>query len=393
MFAIIFAIGEKANKKNYHKKLIFVMYTIILLEYGYFSIPMMYVSFTLLIVLTLAGINLAYSNENNYLENELNMCEYLVYHMFKFFYLIKFYIFIVCVLVLFVISQLDFLLNINIYHTVVILFFLIYHLVSNSSDEFNIVAFYTSRDSITVSKKEKIELFEKLLTGEENKWDSIIYMMFSEDRYFFERKGFNRSLIDMIRNKYENGKFDRESDDFKKDRNFTRILKRILYIISHPVKSIRKVGLSIFNLLKILSRGYSTLPSQFIRIKSMVPNSYKYTIRRKLFVEWIYTKYFLKAWQKYIIRTNFFYDVPAENKKNSSIEYLKVLLLLSYYMEILKSPPNIDTLIERFQSRVSQSYYKKQYEYLKTTQEYQHYKDQNKKIIRQYLKLYINRVR
>lgn len=92
------------------------------------------------------------------------------------------------------------------------------------------------------------------------------FMIYCEDKNIFERKETHFFLID-IKMKLKKGNM------FKgkiKNNTDTSYIKNYL-------------------------RGYSTIEQQLVRQYSMRSYSYRYTFRRKIFMDWIYTPLFCKA--------------------------------------------------------------------------------------------------
>ncbi|SFH95160.1 hypothetical protein SAMN04489868_1791, partial [Pisciglobus halotolerans] len=109
----------------------------------------------------------------------------------------------------------------------------------------------------------------------------------------------------------------------------------------------------IINVLKIAYRryfrGYSTIEMQHIRVNVMNPNSFDYVIRRKIFVEGIYTYFYFCSWKRFILRMK-----GKDYNSELIITYIKVMTLKSYYMDkaILDNPIDYDDLVNKFSSRL-----------------------------------------
>lgn len=117
---------------------------------------------------------------------------------------------------------------------------------------------------------------------------------------------------------------------------------------------------------------------QHIRINVMNPNSYDYVIRRKIFVEGIYTYFYFYSWKKFILR------MKGKNYNQESINtYIKLVILKSYFMDkdILKTPVSYNDLIEKFTSRLGARDYENLYA------DYDRVKEDYKKEILENLKI------
>lgn len=114
---------------------------------------------------------------------------------------------------------------------------------------------------------------------------------------------------------------------------------------------------------KKYNRGYSTIEKQVIRNIVMKPNTYRYTCRRKNFIEKIYLKYLFKALCARKARS------LTHNKSKRKIfrkilsTNLKYHFIAYHYREILNNPTNVEELLRQMnkQSRVSLSLYKNIY--------------------------------
>lgn len=143
------------------------------------------------------------------------------------------------------------------------------------------------------------------------------------------------------------------------------VLKRKLSDKPKKKNKRRRKAWNIWNYLnrnyKRYKRGYSTIGSQLVRVNLMQENSYKYTYRRKIFVENILTNYFYKAMEKeeykYYPKKK---DLSRHDKKllrSKTNNNIRLYTLMSYYDSILKNPEtNLDLYSELAdQSRASLS--------------------------------------
>ena len=102
-------------------------------------------------------------------------------------------------------------------------------------------------------------------------------------------------------------------------------------------------------------RGYSTIPQQLVRSQAIGNWSYSKTFTRKLFIERSYTKYVIKAYKNLRVKNLVKSNPPKsrtrdfKNKVSQHIDdVIKAKFLILYYINILKSPKDIDELITKF---------------------------------------------
>lgn len=115
--------------------------------------------------------------------------------------------------------------------------------------------------------------------------------------------------------------------------------------------------------IKNLNRGYSTIEQQIIRNVAMEDNTYRYTARRKNYIEKIYLYYFVKAVCKRKARSLTSNKIIRRKYRNILKNNLKYRFLLYYYSEILNNPESSGELRGEMakQSRVSSNLYERIY--------------------------------
>ncbi|MSS44179.1 hypothetical protein FYJ27_10725 [Anaerosalibacter bizertensis] len=186
--------------------------------------------------------------------------------------------------------------------------FFYYHLFSNIIDIFGFIGFEDLKKIILDEIKkfnEKNELNNSIL-------DYMGFIVYMEDKDYFERKGSLYNLKCMIKRK-------------KKER-LKNIELQTKILIRNNKFSFNK-----------LNRGFSTIEQQVVRTQVMYGDSYSYKFRRKLFVECIYTPMFFKVFINQRKRYDFSY----------TIDRAKVDILKFYYNKILEYPSNEKELFEK----------------------------------------------
>lgn len=372
VFTIIVAIGEDVKDKYYQKKYLLTCYVLLWILSIFLGISTPWIFFTFLVlILSLSVLNLSYSNnKNNYLEQELTAVKYWLYHTFYWIFIVKMYIFFLCLVITSLIPNLHIKFGI-------ILLFSIFHLYENSKDLLGVQPFTVTRDRIVKQMNEFNEYFNaKNSTEKENIYNLLGFIIYTEDRNYFNRNGANTNLKTLFVKKY--GVPFNLINLVKKIKD---ILKENIYIQNENREKKRKFKtyIEIFkSIFRRYFRGYSTIEMQHIRINVMNPNSYDYVIRRKIFVEGIYTYFYFYSWKKFILR------MKGKNYNQESINtYIKLVILKSYFMDkdILKTPVSYNDLIEKFTSRLGARDYENLYA------DYDRVKEDYKKEILENLKI------
>jgi len=343
-FTIILALGEDVKNKYYQKKYLLTCYLLLYVLSNIFGASIVWVLFIFIVfILPLSTLNLSYSNnKNNFLEQELSTIQYWIYHTLYWMFIVEMYILFLCIAII------SFTPNIYI-KTLIILIFSIFHLYKNSKDLLGVQSFSNTRDQIVKQMNEFNKQFYSI--EEEDKKDIVYnllgFIIYAEDRDYFERKRPNINLKRLFEQKY--------GIPF----NIPNLIKKFKYIV-HENSSIKtddgkktnkvKHIVDVFKLAyRRYFRGYSTIEMQHIRINVMNPNSFDYVIRRKVFVEGIYTYFYFLSWKRFILRMKG-KDYNSEN----IITYIKVMTLKSYYIDkaILDNPIDYDDLVNKFSSRL-----------------------------------------
>lgn len=343
-FTIILALGEDVKNKYYQKKYLLTCYLLLYVLTNIFGASIVWISFVFIVfILPLSTLNLSYSNnKNNFLEQELSAIQYWIYHTLYWIFIVEMYILFLCIVII------SFTPNVYI-KTLIILVFSIFHLYRNSKDLLGVQSFSNTRDRIV---KQMNEFNKQFYSIEEEDKKIIVYellgfIIYAEDRGYFERKGPNINLKILFEQKY--------GVPF----NIFNLIKKFKYIVhensSDQPDNGKKINKAtrIINVLKLAYRryfrGYSTIEMQHVRINVMNPNSFDYVIRRKIFVEGIYTYFYFCSWKRFILRMK-----GKDYNSEDIITYIKVITLKSYYMDkaILDNPIDYDDLINKFSSRL-----------------------------------------
>lgn len=240
------------------------------------------------------------------------------------------------------------------------------HLFSNAVDTFDMISFVDTRDKIL---KYSNKYFEDIKLGilKKDITQSLSFIIHMEDKDYFTRKSHIFSILIILKRKkfykchiiafkekyLSFKKYKNESKEKNIKRNFKELLLRHFMLLKR-----------IFNWLiikfKQFLRGYSTPQTQFIRTNSLSENSYKYTVRRKIFSEIIYTTLFFSAWERFI-RKNL-----GLSKEDAKL-YAKTKLLLAYFYDedIFDGQIDIEYLLNKFTSRLTYEHYMIEWENFK----------------------------
>lgn len=359
--SILLGINEKKLDKAYQKKYILTVYLVMLLSFTIMKFNNILDSILIIILLffitLIGGINLSY--ESDYLEKELGRMFLLFLKVCEWFFLTKSYLFFICSFFLIILNNL----NSDKYNWVlnflIISFFLFYHLLSNIIDVFGVYNFKKVKEELY----RYIEKFDEDLryTGNDcynHLLNSLSFIVYMEDKDYFERKGTTFNPYYVIKRKMNNYQLNKEIVNWQ-DRIKSLLLKlrsiRIRYVLKNLFKRIKRFKLkTVIRKIKCYKRkirGFSTIEQQIIRTLAMCPDSYRYKFRRKIFVEIIYNVMFFKALRRQQKRYKRLSELPE-------IKGIKIDLLKFYYTYILNSPKNLYELFIKIskQSRVSKDY-------------------------------------
>ncbi len=342
--SIIFAINENIMDKEYQKKYILVSYLLYFLYFVFFGTDPKAINDSIVLFLFMAfllniicGINYGYKSDN--------LCKYLgrrliLFKSLEWFFITKSYIFYAFILALKIISHILIKVNINsnfIYYCVFTLFF-VCHLLTNMIDTFGVFPFTHLSNNFFKTK----EYFKSYETDENDPIDFVYilgFLVFVEDKDFFDRKGAVFNPYFVIKRKMNSLKTDHIKNENSSKKDIKKKLTYFLKILKYAIKLL----LAILRNIKSYIRGFSSIEQQLVRVSIMHPDTYaKYKIRRKIFVEWIVNPMFFKAFRKRR-------KVVRGIKKIDYYQY-KVEFLLFYYKEILKMPKTVEELIKKLSS-------------------------------------------
>lgn len=333
IFYIILAIDEDVTSFNYLKKFNVLCYFLYGILKGVFSLSSLEISLIFLVIVVLASLNL--TEKISDLEKNLSKKDLIIFSIIKWTVHTKFYIFILFA----ILSSLLFNFTNNLrFLSFFLVLAMLYHQISLSQDFFSYHDFdhlrkkLTELDTFKSMNKEKLDQIENILA----------FIIFMEDKDFFTRKKLSFSLTTVFN---------------RKKRNFLN--KKI----KEKIKSFRPQTINPFKLYKKYRRGYSTIEMQVIQKIVLKEDSYQYTLRRKIFIEYLYSKYFYKALSTQLIRyKRTQYRSHPDQTKNKIHISIKILLLQYYFKHILNSPESIDGFINNAESRVSKDTYKRMFD-------------------------------
>jgi len=261
---------------NYKKKIL----KTILLSYGIVFFLVFTTGQDILIYLLLLNISLFLfgglthsTNMELDLEKELSLFRFQLYNSIAWFLTSQNYILLISTLFLWILSLINIILNItlttsSIFITGLFLISLFIQYLLVIKDYFSLNPFSNVLMQLNKANKEPINMGKPKSNHsvlDDNKKELLSFLIYCEDRNYFERKTCTIGFVDVIM------KFKRPSI-FKGKINLDNKSKRRVFL-----------------------RGYSTIEQQLFRQFSMAAYSYRYTIRRKLFNDWIYTPFLFKA--------------------------------------------------------------------------------------------------
>lgn len=329
---ILTFLGLQDDSKNKQQRLKFILsnyaITTLLVVYVDRHNEFLFGLFLLLILFFLLG-GLFYSvNEEFELEKELKMMSFLGYSAWAWFFLTSNYILYFSIVVIYVAILMD----MSLYILLIILgAAFVFQYLSVVKDYFDINYFHQTLNSLkefnlnqSVNEKNIDDLFES------SQLDLVAFFVYSEDKYFFDRKKSHITISNLIKSNFFSSLFARKKTREKLGKKFKKYY-----------------------------RGYSTIEQQIIRQYAMSENSYRYKLRRKIFFEWMYTSYFIKSMCN---RKSKVYGRNKKDAKKKLIGNLKIMFVYHYFINILENPKDKSELIKNMsrQSSVKQE----DYEYL-----------------------------
>lgn len=291
------------------------------------------------------------TNEKQDLEKELNLFQFFIYNSSAWFLLTQNYVllcetiillFLIPILIFFNISLLFITIIIGAFSIAVL--FMQYLLVIK--DYFGLESFDKVLTGLSRDKRVALNMStpqnSKIIFKEDQK-ELLSFVLYCEDKNLFERKSNTINLVDL-----------------KNRCNKQSIFKDKIKIDDESRK-------------KRYIRGYSTIEQQLVRQFSMTPYSYRYTFRRKLFNDWLYTPLFCKSICNRKART--YGKKKKKEARKKLIWNLKYMLLIQYFTIVLKDPEKSEDLIKEMsrQSRVSVQVYEKMYSIFKNSDELNYY--------------------
>ncbi|MDT2640757.1 hypothetical protein P7D31_11575 [Enterococcus dongliensis] len=331
---------------------------IILLSYGIVLMLILStgkkVTFFLLLLnisLFLFGGLLHGTNENQNLEKELGLFHFFIYNSSAWFLLAQNYILLGGTIISFILTPIFHFFNVDLLFTTItlgiisiILLFIQYLLVIK--DYFGLESFNEVLKGLCKNKEVALNMGipkEGVSSLGNDTKELLSFVLYCEDKNFFERKSNTINLVDLK----------------------MRCTKRLIFK--------DKIVIDAESRKKQYIRGYSTIEQQLVRQFSMTPYSYKYTIRRKIFNDWLYTPLFCKSICNRKART---YGKKKKKAAQKELMWnLKYMLLIQYFIIVLKKPKNSNDLIKEMskQSRVSVPVYEKMYSIFKGSDESNYY--------------------
>ena len=332
---VFFGITQDTQLKSFKLKNTLILYISLAIIIIFLDSPVNII--LLLIIGFFAGGFILLNDEEDGLEKELNKFDLLMYSSLSWVFLNKTYIWFLCGILILILNA-CFSIQDN-FILLIILGFSVYHYLSVSVDIFGFKKFEEVREKLDISVKKFPDYLSRNYEVPYN--HLLAFLVFMEDRNMFRRKSNKITFrTDFIKIKKYKEKLQRVFDGVKFN-NHTTIRDR----------------------LKNLNRGYSTIEQQIIRNIAMKDNTYRYTVRRKNYIEKIYLYYFVKALCKRKARSLTTNRGMRKYYREKLKINLKYLFLSYYYTNILNYPENKENLIEEMakQSRVSSNLYKRIY--------------------------------
>lgn len=419
--AVILALGESVTDKQYQKKYIIISYALYFVQLVVLQYPILIFLISFSIIWILSGINLTYSNASNSLESELGKLKMLLYQLVRWFIISKTYLIlysviiyslffktleiniyasliwiVLCILLMsfflkkvlkfnitnnfimvltFILSIVYFLIRQNrlyeekyllIFSSLFFIICMLFHLFTNAMDSFDAIAFSETRNKI-LNYSDRYFNDIKDYSNKAEIVQALSFILFMEDKDFFTRKKHTFSLLSVIKRKVPlrlslyslieiliNKLYSKNKDEEIQEKKIKNPILRLFYIFQCFIEKIKGIN-----------RGFSTPQTQFIRTNSLNENSYKYTVRRKFFSEWIYTPMFFIAWERFI-RRSLIMD------RNDAKKYAKIRLLLAYLYagNIFNGNYKKEKLVNSFSSRLPKEIYLKEWDNFKAYDEF-----------------------
>lgn len=322
-------LGLKEDISNKKTQLLFVLGSYIIITgivFGGFENKVMIVS--LFVIFIFGGLAFM-SQSNQEMEKELNHFQLLFYSSLATFFMTFQSIQVVFVLFLLLLRQILDVSDSTVYILIGIIMIIHYTIVNK-----DFFGFYDFK--LTINKWKQNYTLNISRDNLDKEIELMTFVLYMEDKNFIYRKKPYLQPKEL---------FNKFLEKFKsKSKNNNRILFRKLRDFSG-----KKSGT--VRCFKKYIRGYSTIEQQFIRQFALKDYSYRYTFRRKIFIERIYLAYLLKAMK---IRKSRSLSRNPKKRKQLQEQFrlpMKIYLLCCYFELVMKHPDNIETLINKLQDQ------------------------------------------
>ncbi|WP_461202610.1 hypothetical protein [Enterococcus sp. N342-3-1-2] len=295
------------------------------------------------------------TNGNQDLEKELNLFRFIIYNSSAWLLLAQNYIILALTIIQYFLILLFQIFNFSLFFitlilSVVSIFSLFIQYLLVIKDYFNLNHFSKVLSQLSQPKTIALNMGapnKRFNNLKENQMKLLAFVIYCEDKNFFERKSNTINFID-VKMKFKNPSIFKEIVIDEESRRRTYF------------------------------RGYSTIEQQLVRQFSMAAYSYRYTFRRKLFNDWLYTPLFCRSICDRKART---YGKKKKKKARKELMWnLKYMMLIQYYVIVLRSPKNPKDLIKEMSkhSRVSIPVYDEMYSIFKDSNKVNYYMEQIK---------------
>ncbi|MBT2605635.1 hypothetical protein J7E55_21885 [Bacillus sp. ISL-53] len=338
LLMIFFGLSSDTRAKNFKLRYISILYLLLFLSLIFFKDHIIIALVLLLISSFAGGISFLSSNINSdnhfIIEKELPIFSLFLYSILSWLSLIKMHIWILAIISTYLV---DFWLSnattffLTEYKEwiliILILVFFVLHYIKIIVDYFD---FFDFNDLYNELK----ETNPSSQINEEN-IDLISFLCFMEDKNLLYRKKSHISWFDIKNRKKPTFLYDITLNDTKE--NWYK------------------------SLIHKYARGYATLEQQLSRNIVLKPNSYRYFVRRKIFIELIYTYFFIKA-LSYKTSSIAYNRRKKQKRKEVRRNYIwkyKLIVLNTYFIKIIKNPSSKVDLCKAManNSRIDHSLY------------------------------------
>ncbi|WP_347450689.1 DUF4652 domain-containing protein [Acetoanaerobium noterae] len=398
VFAILLGIDSscKDDIKFYMKKYIIMVYSLLTLFLFFLYKDSIFeklnniltaslIIFIFIFIILISSINVAFNFGEE--EKKIKLFQIMVYSFFSWFFLSQSYIIIVT-LVLEICIYIW--LNNPFIALISVAFLFLFHIILVMKDTFGYYDFnhiYTelkySSDFLNDYRKHKSRIIKyggSIRTNFNHKFlyppdfPLLLWIIIQiEDKDFFNRNKTTFSIKSILKRKlFKNSiNWEKNYEKYVYERKSVKLIDSIKKIFKR--KNIKKI-LNLINKNNILRvfnkkniRGFSTIEQQFFRRAALKTFTYHYRYRRKIFIEYIYNKYFIEF---YLRRKNSLENVSfrlpnyikssKRDNEDKAIERRKMIyeikleILIYYYFIILKSPRNKELLLNSISKECGQ---------------------------------------